>query len=79
MLTNQSSKSYAVPCGCRHCGCLCPEHSPDRIERLCAAHVNRAVFRFIADEASRLVVLVLFAGMVAVWAAILGSPGLIPP
>jgi hypothetical protein len=60
-----------IPCGCRLCGCLCADHSPDRLERPCAAHVDLAVFRFIADEARRLVVIALFAGIVIASAAII--------
>jgi hypothetical protein len=56
------------PCGCAICGCLCADHSPDRAESLCAAHVDKAVFAFIAGEAAALVSLTLFVAMVAVWA-----------
>lgn len=58
-------------CGCRICGCICAEHSDDGVERLCAPHVDRAVFRFVIDEGHRLVVMALFVGIVAIAAAVL--------
>jgi hypothetical protein len=63
--------SKILKCGCRFCGCLCAEHSPDGIENLCAAHVDKAVFEFIESEAIRLMCTGLFAAIVLVWAAIL--------
>lgn len=62
-----------VPCGCRLCGCVCADHSPDRVARLCAAHVDAAVFRFLKEESARLVCLALFAAVVLTWAAILSA------
>ena len=41
-------KNDTLRCGCRHCGCLCADHSGDGFERLCAVHVDRAIFRFHA-------------------------------
>jgi hypothetical protein len=73
MTTNQDENIIALPCGCRLCGCLCSEHSPDRTDRLCAAHVDRAVFRFIAGEATTLMAIGLFVAMILVWAAIAQS------
>lgn len=61
-------------CGCRICGCVCQEHAPEGVEILCARHVDLAVFRFIADEARRLVVLALFVAVIAGWAVILVKP-----
>ena len=58
-------------CGCRLCGCLCPDHSPSGKEWLCAPHVDRAVFRFVFDEARRLVVIALFVAIAGAWVAIL--------
>jgi hypothetical protein len=52
---------------------MCAEHSPDQVERLCAAHVDKTVFRFIYEESARLVAVALFAGIVLVWAAVLQS------
>ena len=61
----------ALICNCRLCGCLCPEHSSDGKENLCAIHVDRAVFRFVLDEARRLIVIGLFVAVVISWAGIL--------
>lgn len=61
----------SVPCGCRHCGCVCEQHSRSRQPELCAVHVVRAVSRYIGDEAVRLLGVALFAAMVIAWAAIL--------
>lgn len=60
-----------IPCGCLYCGCMCAEHSPDRVETVCAAHVDRAVFRFVCEESARLVAVALFVAVVAAWTAIL--------
>ena len=62
-----------IACGCRLCGCVCAEHTAEGIERLCAAHANKAVFRFVIDEARRLVVLALFVGVLAIGAAVLST------
>jgi hypothetical protein len=59
-----------LPCGCRICGCACTEHSLSGERELCAAHVNGAVFRFIAGEAAALLSLALFVGMAGIWAVI---------
>lgn len=58
-------------CNCRYCGCICAEHSPNGKENLCAAHVDRAIFRFVLDEARRLIVIGLFVAVVISWAGIL--------
>lgn len=58
-------KDRILPCGCRHCGCTCPEHSPDG-QFLCPAH----------REASTLLVLITLAliGAAAItWSAIYDS------
>jgi hypothetical protein len=70
-----SSMAYRsdLICGCRLCGCLCADHSPDRVEQLCAPHADRAVFRVIAHEAGTLVSLALFVSMVMIWTAIWSS------
>ena len=61
-----------LKCGCRLCGCVCADHSADGEERLCAVHIDRAVFRLIAEEAGSLVAIALFSSAVLVWAVILG-------
>lgn len=63
--------SRSIPCGCMYCGCICAEHAPDRVEHVCAAHVDQNVFRFIYEESARLVAVALFAAVVIGWAAIL--------
>ena len=60
-----------LPCGCIKCGCVCAVHSADGVEWLCSTHVNQAVFRFVIDEACRLVVIALFAGVVIIAATAL--------
>src|ERR1017187_755938 len=72
--------SRRLPCGCRSCGCLCdlhvrpwPASHGEPYHRLCAIHACDAVLRTIAHEASALVSLSLFVGMIAVWAAVLGG------
>lgn len=60
-------------CGCRLCGCMCADHAPDGVEHLCAVHVDRAVFRFIGEEAVRLVATSLFAAVVLAWVAIFAA------
>ena len=52
---------------------MCVEHALDGVEHVCAVHVDRAVFRFIAEEATRLVVTSLFVAVVLAWAAILST------
>jgi hypothetical protein len=61
-----------LPCGCGRCGCLCPEHSPTRIETLCARHGLPVVTRWLFGEAATLVALILFCATVSLWAAIGG-------
>jgi hypothetical protein len=61
-----------VPCGCRLCGCLCAEHSPDHVDRLCDRHAVYTVTRFVAGEVAVLVTLALFLGMISIWARVLG-------
>lgn len=58
-----------IPCGCRHCGCLCEAHAAPAMPRRCMVH---AVLVAMAHEAGTLVSLALFGGMIAVWAAVLG-------
>lgn len=65
-------KSSKLPCGCRTCGCICPEHSPDRRGILCDTHKSVAIARWIAMDAATLVSLALFAVTVGVWAYLLG-------
>jgi hypothetical protein len=76
----KSSFDRIVPCGCRLCGCVCEAHaavSPvplnGPLSRLCAIHACDAILRTIAHEASTLVSLALFVGMVAVWALVIGG------
>src|ERR1019366_6395088 len=73
--------SVRLPCGCRLCGCCCVVHCrpemvdsgpvPSGLGRLCAVHACEAVLGTIAREASALISLALFVGMIAVWAAVL--------
>jgi hypothetical protein len=65
----QKNQFDILPCGCRLCGCSCPDHSPTRQECACPSHI----VRFLAEEAAALVSLALFTGMIAVWAAIFSS------
>lgn len=64
------STTRELRCGCRLCGCMCAEHAPDGVEQVCAVHVDRAVLRFIGEEAVCLVAVGLFVGVVLAWAAI---------
>lgn len=64
-----------LSCGCRTCGCLCPQHSPSNAEMLCERHSNEAIARFIAKEAATLVALALFIAGAMVWCSILAAPG----
>jgi hypothetical protein len=63
-----------LPCGCRTCGCLCAEHAPERIERLCPPHADQAITKFIAHEAATLVALALFIASIAVVAGLWAFP-----
>lgn len=65
------STTRELRCGCKLCGCMCAEHAPDGVEQVCAVHLDRAVLRFIGEEAVRLVAVSLFAGILIVWSAIL--------
>jgi hypothetical protein len=60
-----------LPCGCAHCGCICADHSPDRIPQPCRAHAAAVVAAFIGREAASLVALALFTGAVTVWCMVL--------
>ena len=64
------STTRELRCGCRLCGCMCAEHAPDGVEQVCAVHLDRAVLRFIGEEAVRLVAISLFVAGVLAWAAI---------
>lgn len=64
-----------LPCGCRLCGCLCPEHSPFRADTPCLKH-GGAVALAVCWEAMCLVAAGLFAAMIIAWAAILSG---LPP
>lgn len=55
-----------LPCGCRPCGCLCPEHSPTRAVSLCARHAAPIIARWIAGEIAALAALLLLIACVAV-------------
>lgn len=66
----QSPKpSRDLICGCAPCGCTCADHSYNHQPQACAGHVMRA----ISEEAVRLVVVSLFVGVIAIWAAILSA------
>lgn len=71
--TEEAIMPRIVPCGCACCGCGCAEHSPDYIERPCDRHAISTVTRFVAGEIATLIVLALFLGMIAVWAAVLAG------
>jgi len=60
-----------APCGCRPCGCVCPEHSLSGLDDLCPRHGLPAVARWIAGEVAALASILLLIASVAVWAAIL--------
>lgn len=61
-----------LPCGCSTaCGCVCAEHSADRIPHPCRAHAAVVVGAFIAREAATLVALLLFIGSVTLWCMVL--------
>lgn len=60
-----------LPCGCRTCGCLCPDHSPDGRDRPCFEHVRQTVAAAIGEEAARLIGVALLAGLIISWCAIL--------
>lgn len=62
-----------LSCGCKTCGCACPDHSGFRAYSPCARHAISAGLAFAGGEALRLAALALFVGAVAVWASILGS------
>ena len=64
------STSREIPCGCKFCGCMCADHSPDRSEIVCAAHGYSAVARFVVQEGVRLAVVSLFCGILLIWAAV---------
>jgi len=65
---------HALSCGCRSCGCLCPEHSPIRSALPCAAHAAPvAVARWIAGEVAALLSLLLLIACVAVWGSVFGA------
>ncbi|MDE2105416.1 MAG: hypothetical protein KGL39_49775 [Patescibacteria group bacterium] len=63
-----------VPCGCKPCGCLCPEHSASGLDDLCARHGLPVVARWIAGEALALVALGLLIASVVVLGAISSVP-----
>ncbi|HEY6030481.1 MAG TPA: hypothetical protein VIU44_07960 [Gaiellaceae bacterium] len=60
-----------VPCGCKACGCLCPEHSPSGLDDLCPRHGLPVVARWIAGEALALVSILLLIACAAVWTDVL--------
>lgn len=60
-----------IPCGCKHCGCLCETHSADGTEQPCPRHGAVIVARWIAGEIMTLAALTLLIGSVAVWSAII--------
>lgn len=59
-----------IPCGCRTCGCLCEEHSPDGTEQPCHRHVTIIVTRWIAGEVMALISLCLLVASAAVVAGL---------
>lgn len=61
--------SRKLICGCAPCGCTCADHSYNHQPQACARHVISAV----SEEALRLVVISLFVGAIAIWAAILSA------
>lgn len=60
-------------CGCRRCGCLCEDHSPNGTEQPCARHGGLIVARWIAGEIATLACLVLLIGTASVWVAIINT------
>jgi hypothetical protein len=62
-----------LPCGCATCGCLCPQHSPTKVESLCARHGLPVVTRWLFGEVATLVALILVCATVGLWAAIGGQ------
>lgn len=59
----------SLPCGCRHCGCACPDHAPP-YGWLCDGHAAGALAKVVATETLALVSVALFVSMVLVWAGI---------
>lgn len=64
---------FDLPCGCRPCGCLCPEHSPTRLDDLCPRHAGAAVARWIGAECLALVSILLLIASAAVWTEVLAG------
>lgn len=62
-----------LPCGCRMCGCICPEHSGFSCGDPCPAHRASAGGGWGAEVAG-LVALALFCGAIFVWMAVLSVP-----
>lgn len=60
-------------CGCGHCGCACSNHAASGQEEPCAQHRPVKVPRFIIGEPRAVVALALFAGIIGIWAKILGG------
>lgn len=54
-----------VPCGCRPCGCLCPEHSGTGRADPCDVHAFLAVLAWVAREGAVLASLGLFLAFLA--------------
>lgn len=63
-----------LPCGCRRCGCLCPEHAIANMSPMCATHVGPAVSRDLAREAWILLSAGLALALVLTWMVVLRSP-----
>lgn len=62
----------SLPCGCKLCGCICPQHSGFSCTDPCPAH--RRPDGGWGYEVLSAVALCLFFGAIVVWCAILGAP-----
>ena len=60
-----------LPCGCRHCGCVCPEHSGFGAWAACPAHDPNSGGWL--REVGALISLALFIGLFAVLGVVFGG------